>query len=236
MNSKEKTRKIYLTGALTSLIVILLTVLDIIIGTSTGGDLTAIPLTSTDKFIQLQEHELSGLYNLDLLNLVISLFFIPTFIALYIGLRTDNEPLGILSLIVFTIGTTVFITNNAALPMLELSHKYQIAGPDQKNIYAAAGEALLAKGAHGSFGVLPGFVLITLSELLISLAMIKGIMFSKATAYFGVSGTTLLLIYLILVTFNPSSKEFAMLLAAPGGILSLIWMILFTVRLFKLSK
>jgi drug/metabolite transporter superfamily protein YnfA len=131
----------------------------------------------------------------------------------------------------------VFITNNAALSMLDLSQKFQTTETiEQKNVFAAAGEALLSKGAHGSIGVFPGFVLITLSELLISLAMLKGVMFSKATAYFGIFGTTLLFIYLILVTFVPSSKEFAILLAAPGGILSLIWMILFTFRLFKLSN
>jgi drug/metabolite transporter superfamily protein YnfA len=237
MNSKEKIKNIYLAGALTSLIVILLTILDIIIGSITGGDLTAIPITSAEKFAQLQEHHMLGLYNLDLMNLIVSIFFIPTFVALYLSIKNDNEPFGLLSLIIFTIGTTVFIINNAALPMLDLSHKYQTAESiEQKNLFAAAGEALLAKGAHGSLGVLPGFILVTLSELLISLAMIKGVMFSKATAFFGILGTTLLLIYIILVTFYPLSKEYATLFAAPGGILSLIWMILFTVRLFKLSK
>jgi drug/metabolite transporter superfamily protein YnfA len=237
MNSKEKIQNLYLTGAFTAAIVILLTILDIIIGSATGGDLTNIPLTAVDKFSQIQENKLLGLYNLDLLNLTVSLIFIPTFIALYLALRNDNEPFSLLSLIIFVIGTTVFITNNAALSMLDLSQKFQTTETiEQKNVFAAAGEALLSKGAHGSIGVFPGFVLITLSELLISLAMLKGVMFSKATAYFGIFGTTLLFIYLILVTFVPSSKEFAILLAAPGGILSLIWMILFTFRLFKLSN
>lgn len=237
MNSKEKIKTIYLTGAFTATIVILLTILDIIIGSTTGGDLTAIPLTAADKFSQIQENKLLGLYNLDLLNLTVSLIFIPTFVALYLALKNDNEPFSLLSLIIFAIGTTIFISNNAALSMLDLSQKYQtVETIEQKNVFAAAGEALLSKGAHGSIGVFPGFVLITFSELLISLAMLKGVMFSKATAYFGIFGTTLLLIYLILVTFVPSSKEFAILLAAPGGILSLIWMILFTFRLFKLSS
>ncbi len=234
LNSSMK--NIYLTGAITAAIVILLTILDIIIGSATGGDLTAIPLTAADKFSQLQEHKLLGLYNLDLLNLTVSLFFIPAFVALYLALKNDNEPFSLLSLIIFAVGTTVFITNNAALSMLDLSQKYQTAETiEQRNAFAAAGEALLSKGAHGSIGVFPGFVLITLSELLISLVMLKGVIFSKATAWFGISGTTLLLIYLILVTFVPSSKEYAIMLAAPGGILSLIWMIIFTIRLFRLS-
>jgi hypothetical protein len=237
MNSKEKIKNLYVTGAFSAFIVILLTILDIIIGSKTGGDLTTIPLTAVDKFSQFQENKVLGLYNLDLLNLTVSFFFIPTFVALYLALKNDNEPFSLLSLIIFAIGTTIFITNNAALSMLDLSQKYQIAETiEQRNIFVAAGEALLSKGAHGSIGVFPGFVLITFSELLISLAMLKGVMFTKATAYFGIFGTTLLLIYLFLVTFVPSSKEYAMLLAAPGGILSLLWMILFTIRLFKLSN
>lgn len=237
MNSKAKIKNLYLTGAVTAIIVILLTILDIIAGSATGGDLTAIPLTTTDKFSQLQQNKLLGLYNLDLLNLIVSLFFIPTFVAICLALKNENEAFSLLSLIIFAIGTTVFITNNAALSMLELSQKFQTAETiEQRNIFAAAGEALLSKGAHGSIGVFPGFVLITFSELLISLAMLKGVMFSKATAYFGIFGTTLLLIYLIMVTFVPSSKELAILLAAPGGILSLIWMILFTIRLARLSN
>jgi hypothetical protein len=157
--------------------------------------------------------------------------------ALYLALRNDNEPFAILSLIIFAIGTTVFIANNAALSMLDLSQKYQTATTsEQVSLLASSGEALLAKGSHGSLGVFPGFFLITFSELLISLTMLKGVIFSKATAYLGISGTTLLIVYLILVTFVPSTKEKAILLAAPGGILSIIWMILFTIRLFKLAR
>jgi drug/metabolite transporter superfamily protein YnfA len=187
--------------------------------------------------MQLQEYKLSGLYNLDFLNLIVSVIFIPVFVALYISLRNDDEPSALFSLIIFIIGTSVFITNNAALPMLDLSQKYQAAAtPDQSAFIASAGEALLTKGTHGSLGVFPGFALIILSEFLISVVMLRGVIFSKATALFGISGTILLMIYLILVTFIPSSKETAMILAAPGGILSLIWMILFTIRLFKLAS
>lgn len=237
MNTKDKIKTLCFTGAVATTVVILLTLLDIFIGSSTGGDLTAIPLSSADKLIQLQSDKFSGLYNLDLLNLTVSVIFIPAFVTLYLVLRNDNEPFALLALIVFTIGTTVFITNNAALSMLDLSEKFQSApSPDQKALIAAAGEALLAKGAHGSLGVFPGFVLITFSELLISVVMLKGIIFSRTTALFGIAGTSLLVVYLILVTFVPSAKEKAIMLAAPGGILSMIWMILFTIRLFRLSR
>jgi hypothetical protein len=66
--------------------------------------------------------------------------------------------------------------------------------------------------------------------------MIKTRVFSKATGYIGLSGTTLLLIYLVLITFVPAAKASAMIIVAPGGILSIIWMIMYTRKLYLLAK
>lgn len=236
MNTKERIKTLYFTGAVSAGIVILLTLTDIIAGSITGGDLTSIPPSAEEKFLQLNENTILGLYNLDLLNLVVSVVMIPAILALCLALRNDNEPGTLLGLVIFITGTTIFISNNAALPMLDLSRKYFAAiSPDEQVMIAAAGEALIAKGAHGSPGVFPGFVLITISELVISVVMLRGLIFSRATALFGIIGTTLLILYLVLVTFWPAAKENAVMFAAPGGISSLIWMILFTGRLFRLA-
>jgi hypothetical protein len=237
MNTEEKNKTIYTTGAIASAIVICLTLLDIIAGSVSGGDLTTVPQLAVDKFTQLHENRLLGLYNLDLLNFIVSVIMIPTFTALFFALRPEDNANSLFSLIIFSIGTTVFIANNSALPLLELSQKFNSApNEDQRALFAAAGEALIAKGAHGSPGVFPGFLLITLSELYISYIMLKTRIFSKATGYIGLAGTTLLLIYLVLITFVPSAKASAMIIVAPGGILSLIWMIMYTLKLFQLKR
>jgi len=93
---------------------------------------------------------------------------------------------------------------------------------------------MIARGGHGGYGVFPGFLLVTLSELLISLVMLKGKVFSDAASYSGIAGTFLLIVYLIFVTFIPSFKTVAIILAAPGGLLSLAWMIMYARKLFKL--
>jgi TM2 domain-containing membrane protein YozV len=67
-----------------------------------------------------------------------------------------------------------------------------------------------------------------------SVGILKGKVFNRTTAYFGIIGGTLLLIYLVLVTFVQDSQDIAMIISAPGGILSLIWMSQFTIKLFKL--
>ena len=45
-----------------------------------------------------------------------------------------------------------------------------------------------------------------------------------------------MLLYIILVTFVPAAKTAAMAVSAPGGILLIVWIIMFTLRLFRLSR
>ena len=125
--------------------------------------------------------------------------------------------------------------NLSALPMLELSNKYFATQSEtQKLLFAAAGEAMLVRGSHGSLGVFIGFVLPNVGGLLMSLVMLKGKIFSRSTAYLGITGSSLLLIYLLIVTFT-SVKSMATLIAMPGGLMSMAWMILFAIRLLKLG-
>lgn len=237
VNSDSQWESIYILGAITTAIVILGTVLDIIIGNILGGDLSTIPKTATERFTQFNDNWLLGLYNLDMLNLLTTILMVPTYFALYAAHRRVNSAYAQLSLIVYIIAAAVFIANNVALPMYELSKNYANTTIEaQKSLFAAAGESLLIKGAHGSLGAFYGFVLSTLASIIMSFGMLRGKVFSKTNSYFGIIGGLLLLVYLILVTFVPETKSLAMVFATPGGLLSLIWMIMFTIKLFKISK
>ncbi|MFH1213827.1 MAG: hypothetical protein V1681_07045 [Candidatus Neomarinimicrobiota bacterium] len=240
LNSDDTTRdpwkKLYTVGAVAAIIFLLGTALDIIIGSTLGGNLFAVPETAVERFSEFQENWLLGLYHLDLLNMITAIIMIPAFLALVAAHRQDNGAFAILSLICFIIGTSIFIANNAALPMFQLSKKYAaLTSESQKALLAAAGEALLAKGAHGSLGVFTGFALITTSDIIISLVMLTGKVFTKISAWTGILGSTLLLLYIVLVTFVPSVKSMAVAFSAPGGLLTMAWMVLFTARLFKLG-
>lgn len=225
-------KKVCLAGAVCAAAAVMGTVADIAAGIALGGDLSAVPLTAAEKFAELQSSPLLGLYHLDMLNLITGVLMIPAYCALYTLLR--RTAVSGFAFLFFIIGTAVFISNNTALPMFELSIKYAAAGSEmQKNLFAAAGEAMIARGAHGSFGVFPGFALCSAAGVLMSAAMLKSGIFGKAAAYTGIAGGMLLLVYLIAVTFVPALKTAAMMIAAPGGLLSLAWMILFTVGLFK---
>ena len=236
-NKESQWRGIYMIGGITTIIALIGIVLDVIFGSVTGGNLSALPQTAIERFAQFQINPLLGLYNLDLLNIINTMILIPAYFALYAAHRKTNNAYALLALIIFLVGSTIFITTNSALPMLELSRKYSSATTEpQKTLFAAAGEAMLARGTHGSLGVFIGFLLPNIAGLIMSFAMLTGKVFSKATSYLGIAGSALILLYIILVTFAPNIKDMATAFAMPGGLLSMAWMVMFTIRLFQISR
>ena len=234
-SNESQWKSIYVIGGTATILSLAAVTLDIFIGSAMGVNLSELPQTAVERFAQFQQNAWLGLYNLDLLNTVNQLISIPVYFALYAALRKTNKPYALLALIIFLLGTAIFISNNTALPMLELSRKYALADETQKTLLVAAGEAMLVRGEHGSLGVFVSFLLPTLSALIFSFVMLQGYVFSKANANIGIFGNVLMLVYILLVTFAPTVKNMAMAFAMPGGLLLLAWMIMITIRLFRLG-
>lgn len=231
-------RLIYKIGAFATIFVLAGILLDIVIGTITGGDITSLPKTAIERFNQLDQNPLMGLYNMDFLNAINQLIFIPAYFALFAAHKnTSVKWEAKLAFIIFLAGTTLLVTGNTSLTMLDLSNKFASADSEsQKMLYAAAGEAMLARGAHGSLSVLIGFLLPNIAGILMSFVMIKGGIFGKKASYAGLIGSFLMVIYLLLVTFAPGVDRMATAFAMPGGILLIIWIISFMISLFRLGK
>jgi hypothetical protein len=237
VESETQWRTIYALGGVAIILALIGIVLDVILGSVSGGNLSALPPTAIDRFTQFQASPLLGLYNLDLLNIINQLLLMPAYVALYGVQRKTDSAYSLLALITFLVGTTIFVTTNTALPMLDLSAKYAAANTEfQKTLLAAAGEAMLARGAHGSPGVFIGFLLPSLASLIMSLAMLSGKVFSRTTSYLGIAGSVLMLLYVVLVTFAPGIKSMATAFAMPGGLLMMAWMILVARTLFRNSR
>lgn len=227
-------KTIYKIGAITTLIVLCGIVLDMVVGSITGADITALPQTAIDRFHQMKDNPWLGLYNLDLLNMVTQILFIPSMFAVYAAHRNVMQPMALLAFVLFLFATTLFVTGNTALTMLDLSHRYFATGPEeQRMLIAAAAEAMLAKGAHGTRGVFLGFALIPFANALMSAVMLRGKVFSRTTSWFGIIGNSLMVVYVILVTFVPGVETMAMAFAMPAGLLVMGWMGMFTIKLFK---
>lgn len=233
----DQWRRIYGVGAVSTVIAIMVVVADIVIASLTGGSVTALPHTAAERFAQFHQAWWLGLYNLDFLNMLNQLILIPTYFAVYAVHREVEKAFSLLALVIFLVGTTIFVANNSALSMFDLSIKYYSSAEGaQRDYLAAAGEAMLARSAHGSMGAFIGFLLPNIAGMVMSFAMLKGNIFGKVNSYAGILGSLLLTIYIILVTFNTDAKDKAMLFAMPGGILVLIWMVLTARRLVSLRK
>lgn len=234
---EKQWKSIYALGGFTTIIALSGLLLDVGIGSVTGGDLTSLPQTAVDRFGQFNSNKFMGLYNLDLLNAIIQVVLIPSYFALYAVHRNINKGYGLLALIIYLFGSAIMVANNTVLPMLELSSDYySTAIESQKAFYASAGESMLARGAHGSPGIFPGFFIPVIAGLIISIVMLKGRVFSKINSWAGIIGSILMMLYVILVNFVPGVENMATAFAIPGGLLLMAWMIMFSIKLFRLNK
>lgn len=234
---EKQWKRIYLLGGITTVIVLAGAFLDVAIGSITGGNLSALPQTATDRFAQFHNNAFMGFYNLDLLNITNQIILIPAFFALYAAHRNTGKAYGLLSLVIFLFGSVILVANNTALPMYELSHRYFATTIEsRKALYAAAGEAMLARGAHGSPGVFIGFFIPNIANLIMAIVMLRGGVFSKVNAWVGIAGSILIMLYVVLVNFVPGIESMATAFAMPGGLLLMAWMIMFAIRLIKLSR
>lgn len=237
MNSASHVRGLLKAGAAFCIIVLAGIFIDVFAGIYTGGNLTELPNTAIERFGQFRENRMLGLYNLDLLNAINQFLLIPVYLSLVIAHRKLCHYQAFTAFTIFFAGSLILISNNTALPMMDLSNKYFATNDENmRTLYAAAGEALLVRGAHGSSSMLLGFLIPNAGGLIMSIVMLKGKIFTPACAWFGITGSILMIIYILCVTFVPAAKQFATLLAMPGGILLIIWMILFTKGLIILSK
>jgi len=233
-NSEKQWKSIYTFGGIATSLALTGILLDVITGSINGGNLSALPQTAIDRFAQFHDNKFQGLYNLDLLNIIVQMILIPAYFALYAVHRNVNKAYGMLALIVFLFGSVIMVENNTALPMLELSNKfYSTTNESQKALYTAAGESMLARGAHGSPGIFLGFFIPNIANLIMSVVMLKGAIFSKINSWIGIIGSILMMIYVILVNFGTGVEKMATAFAMPGGLLLMAWMIVFTIRLFK---
>lgn len=233
---QQQWRNIYRVGGFAALIALCGTVVDIVYGSISSGDLSLLPQTAVDRFSELQSSWLLGLYHLDLLNILTAIIMVPAYFALTALHRKKNLPYAALAMILSIIGTTIFVTTNSALPMLELSDKYySTVSEPQRLLIAAAGEAMLVRGAHGGLGVFIGFTFLTIASLGMSLVMFQGRIFNRTVSICGVIGNTLLLVYIFLVTFVPAVQNIAVTIAAPGGLLAMAWTLMIGVKLVKLG-
>jgi hypothetical protein len=193
--------------------------------------------TVLDWFALFQANAYHGFRELGLLNVLNLVLGIPLFLTLYAAHRRVGGAYAALALVLFLFGGAIYVANNAAVPMYVLSGEYAAATTDvQRAALAAAGEAVLARGGDFTPGSLPGFILPSLGQILMSCVMLRGGVFGRATAWFGIVGFTLLLVFTVWTTLVAGALGAAMLIALPAGLLVMVWNVLVARMLLRLGQ
>lgn len=229
-------RTVYAVGGATAFLTLAMLLFDIVLAMVPGWGTSTVPSSAGAWFAQFAATPLLGLRNLDLLNVVASLLALPLYVAIHGALRDTEPGLAITGLLVVALGTAVFAASNAALPMLELSRRYAGASPAAQASLLSAADALLAGGAHGSYGAYPGFLLSEIGTLVTGIALLRSGRFGKPVAWIGIAGVSILLGYTTAFTFGSGDSTLVMAAAAPGGLLMIAWYALVGRRLLRLAR
>lgn len=216
---------------------IIIMVSEIILSSFPDGSRTDSGVGEINEWFALFDRNwFMAMRNLGLINIIATTLTIPLYFSLF-GLHYENNTaLAGFSLVLFALGYAVFMADNVAFPMLALSWKYAGATAESKEIFLAAGEALLAKGISHTPGTFPGFILSESAAILVSLLIIVGGKIKKGVGVLGLVSFLMMIIFEILSSFYPNLFSVSMIFAMIGGILALIWYLLLGINFYRFSK
>jgi hypothetical protein len=228
---------IYKLGAVAALTAMSANLLDILLGFGSTEMVTYGTKSAIEWFALYNENWFRGVYALGILNIVYMIAMLPVYFALF-GAHFDKHALAAgLIIFIFLTAMSMYISNNAAIPLLVLSSKYSLATTDiQRTALVSAGEAILSRGEDFTAGSFIPLFLSGVAALCISLIMLHGGIFGKVHAWIGIVGFSFLSLFTIIATFIPALYQIAFyFLASIGGILALSWFALTARRLFQLA-
>lgn len=235
-NVNQKWNSVYKIGGAAALGVVLVGIAEILITFLPGGNVPHE--TVLDWYLFFQENEFMGLRDLGLLNIFLNTLAIPGYFALYGAHRGKQVQLyAALTMIIAFLGIGVFYATNRAFPMLDLSRQYAAATTDaQRKMLEAAGQSMLSVGGSHTPGTFLGFFLIETAGILMSFVMLRGGVFGKLTAYAGIIGFGILLVFEYTSSFVSGLNWAMMVLAMFAGLLNMVWQISIARTLLRLGR
>lgn len=229
---------IYKLGGVAALTAMCANLLDIVLGFGGTEMVTYGTKSAVEWFAVYQESWFRGVYGLGILNIVYMVALLPVYCALFHAHFERQAPAAAITTVVFVTAISIYVSNNAAIPLLVISNKYSLATTDlQRSVLMAAGEAALSRGEDFTAGSFIGTFLSGVAAICISLVMLRGGVFGKVNAWIGIVGFTFLSLFTIIATFIPALYEAAFsFFASIGGILALSWFALTARRLLQLAS
>jgi hypothetical protein len=159
------------------------------------------------------------------------------FVAACTALRRGRESAMVIAAGLCMAGVLTYFASNQTFTMLSLGRDYAAASMEtQRSLLLSTGQAVLAV-SHGNAyeggGLYISFLLVTLSGLVLSVAMLRGRIFSRGTAIAGILANASGLAY------------YPVLIAAPGivalpisisSVFLLAWYLMIGLRLIRLGR
>jgi hypothetical protein len=217
-------------GGWAALVSLLASLATLVVVFAVGGP----PETAEEAFTLLRDHRIEGLFRLELVSLINVGAYYLWFFGLYAALRRTDVALAALATALAFAGVTLFLTAHPLSSLLTLSDRWAVAGTGAQRVQLlAAGEALLAADMWHSTGAAFGGLIIEVGAILFSLLMLRGVVFSRATAWVGLVTHGLDLSQMALGLVIPAVKVAIMVVAGP---LYLVWFFLIGRRLLQLGR
>jgi hypothetical protein len=192
------------------------------------------PTTPEGWFALFQRSRILGLYFLNALD-VLSIALLGTmFLALYVALKETHPSLMAIAAFLAFLGIAVFVSTRAAMvsATLSLSDQYAAATTEaQRSQILAAGRAIHAAGR--ATPETTGFFFTAIAGLIISIVLLRGGSFGRATAYVGILASLVTFANDMSIVLAPS---LAAILMPINGLLWLIWWLLISYGLVKLGR
>ncbi len=223
-----ETSWLYRLAGVAALLAMAANLLDIILGFGETGITVNGTMSAVEWYSLFQSDGCKGLYTLGILNIVYMLCMLPVYFAVLTTHLRQHAVAAGLALVVFLLALAIYTSTSAALPMWVLSGRYAAATTDaQRALFAAAGEAVLARGEDFTPGAFPGLFLSGIAAITLSVVMLRGGIFGRINAWVGIVGFTFLSLFTTVATFVPALYFFAFYFVATiGGLLALTWFVL----------
>jgi hypothetical protein len=191
------------------------------------------PASAAQAFDLLQHHRVVGLLRLDLPTIAVMPLYYLLFLGLFAALQKTSPANALLSTALAFVGLTLVLATPTALSMLPLSDRFAAATTDAvRSQLLTAGEAIMAADIWHSTGAILGGVLLQCGAVLISVVMLRGGVFGKATAWLGIVMHGLDLAHIVVGLFLPVS---GVVLLAIAGPLYPVWFFLVGRRLLQVA-
>jgi hypothetical protein len=191
------------------------------------------PTSAAEAFRLLQQHRAVGLLRLDLPTIAVMPLYYLVFLGLFAALRRTDQARALLATALAFVGVTLVLATPTALSLVPLSDKFAAASTDaMRTQLLTAGEAVMAADIWHNTGAILGGILTQCGAVLISIAMLRGGVFSKATAWLGIVMHGLDLAHIVGGLFLPVS---GVVLLAIAGPLYPIWFFMVGRRLLQLA-